>query len=171
MPIAPFLQESPQIHPSAWVAPSADVHGAVTLEENASVWFGAVLRADIERITIGPGSNIQDGSIVHLESNQGTSVGQFVTVGHKAILHACDVDDEVLVGMGSIVMDGVKVGAQSIIGAGALLTMGTEIPPGSLVLGSPAKVVRSLSDDERASIKGWAEKYVRILDEYRAKFG
>ncbi len=171
MPEAPFLEEKPEIHPSAWVAPSADVLGAVTLEEKASVWFGTVLRADIQRIVIGPGSNIQDGSVVHLEREKGTSVGQYVTVGHKAILHACDVDDEVLVGMGAIVMDHVAIGAQSIIGAGALVTMGMEIPPGSLVLGSPAKVVRSLSGDERKAIKGWALKYTRILEEYRAKFG
>ena len=171
MPEAPFLQENPKIHPSAWVAPSADVLGAVTLEENASVWFGAVLRADIERIVIGPGSNIQDGAIVHLEREKGTTVGQYVTVGHKAILHACDVDDEVLVGMGAVVMDHARIGAQSIIGAGALITMGTEIPPGSLVLGSPAKVVRSLSDDERKNLKRWALNYTKLLEEYRAKFG
>ena len=108
---------------------------------------------------------------MHLESEKGTTVGQHVTVGHKAVLHACDVDDEVLVGMGSIVMDHAKVGAQSIIGAGALVTMGTDIPAGSLVLGSPAKVVRTLSGDERASIRHWAEKYVSLLEEYRSKFG
>ncbi|MEM0895538.1 MAG: gamma carbonic anhydrase family protein [Verrucomicrobiota bacterium] len=171
MPEAPFLAETPKIHPSAWVAPSADVMGAVTLEENASVWFNTVLRADIERIVIGPGSNVQDGSVVHLERTKGTTLGQFVTVGHKATLHACDVDDEVLVGMGSIVMDHAEVGAQSIIGAGALVTMGTKIPPGSLVLGSPAKVVRALDAEERKALKGWALNYTKLLDEYRAKFG
>ena len=125
-----------------------------------------MLRADIQEIKIGPKSNVQDGTIVHLESEQGTYLGQYVTVGHKAILHACTIDDEVLVGMGSILMDGVRVGARSIIGAGALVTMGTEIPPGSLVLGSPAKVVKKLSEEEQKALKKWAENYVELSRRY-----
>ncbi len=164
---ARFLQNSPRIAPSAFIAPSADIMGDVTIGEKASVWYQTVLRADIERIVIGPFSNIQDGSVIHLEQNRGTHVGQYVTVGHKALLHACTVDDEVLVGMGSILMDGVTVGARSIIGAGALVTMNTVVPPGSLVLGSPAKVVRSLSEDEQKSIRTWAQKYVDLVDVFR----
>ena len=166
MPRKDYLDRKPLIHPSAFVAKSADLIGAVTVEEEASIWYGAVLRADIQEIKIGPKSNVQDGTIVHLESEQGTYLGQYVTVGHKAILHACSIDDEVLVGMGSILMDGVRVGARSIIGAGALVTMGTEIPPGSLVLGSPAKVVKKLSEEEQKTLKQWAENYIELSRRY-----
>ena len=164
-----FLDESPIVHSSAFIAESADMIGAVTIGEEASIWYGAVLRADIQEIVIGPRSNVQDGSIIHLEREQGTHVGQYVTVGHKAILHACKIDDEVLVGMGSIIMDGSRVGARSIIGAGALVTMDTQIPPGSLVLGSPAKVVRALSNDEQKSFKKSADKYVQLSRKYLQK--
>ena len=157
-----FLEKSPEIHPSAFVAPSANLIGAVTIGEKASVWYGAVLRADIEQIVIGPGSNIQDGCVIHLESDQPTRVGQYVTVGHKAILHACSIDDEVLIGMGAIVMDGTTVGARSIIGAGALVTMHTKVPPGSLVLGAPAKVVKPLDEATQKSIRGMAQNYVDL---------
>lgn len=166
MPRKDYLDRKPLIHPSAFIAKSADLIGAVTVEEEASIWYGAVLRADIQEIKIGPKSNVQDGAIVHLECEQGTYLGQYVTVGHKAILHACTIDDEVLVGMGSILMDGVRVGARSIIGAGALVTMGTEIPPGSLVLGSPAKVVKKLSEEEQKTLKKWAENYVELSRRY-----
>ena len=166
MPRKDYLDREPQIHPSAFVAKSADLIGAVTVDEEASIWYGAVLRADIQEIKIGPRSNVQDGTIVHLECEQGTYLGQYVTVGHKAILHACTIDDEVLIGMGSILMDGVRVGARSIIGAGALVTMGTEIPPGSLVLGSPAKVVKKLSEEEQKTLKQWAENYIELSRRY-----
>jgi carbonic anhydrase/acetyltransferase-like protein (isoleucine patch superfamily) len=162
-----LLGAVPEIHPSAFVAHSADLIGAVSIGEEASVWYGSVLRADIEKIVIGPRSNIQDGSVVHLECEQGTYVGQYVTVGHKAILHACTIDDEVLVGMGAIVMDGARIGARSIIGAGALVTMGTEVPPGSLVLGSPAKIIKNLTEDEQKSLKKWADNYVDLSRRYR----
>ena len=155
--------------PSAFIAASADLIGAVTIGEEASIWYASVLRADINHIKIGARSNIQDGCVIHLESGQGTEVGQYVTVGHKAILHACWIDNEVLVGMGAIVMDGVEIGARSIIGAGALVTMGTKVPEGSLVLGSPARVVRQLSLEEQASVKGWAENYVQLSRRYLAE--
>ena len=147
------------------------VCGNVVLGEETSVWFHTVLRADIQRIVIGDHSNIQDGSVVHLDSQYGTTVGEWVTVGHRAILHACTVDNEVLVGMGAIILDGAEIGARSIIGAGALVTGGKKIPPGSLVLGSPAKVVRELSLDEQKDIKRWAERYVTLSRVYlqRAK--
>ncbi len=167
-----FLGTSPTLHPTAFVAPGATVIGDVTLAEEASVWFHTTLRADINRIVIGPRSNIQDGSVIHLADNFDTTVGELVTVGHKAILHACTIGDEVLVGMGAIVLDGAEVGARSILGAGALITGGKKIPPGSLVLGSPAKVVRTLTLDEQAGIKGWAEKYVALAKAYRSgEFG
>ncbi len=163
------LKQSPNVDPSAFIAASADLIGAVTIGEEASIWYASVLRADINHITIGARSNIQDGCVIHLESGQGTEVGQYVTVGHKAILHACWIDNEVLVGMGAIVMDGVEIGARSIIGAGALVTMGTKVPEGSLVLGSPARVIRQLSLEEQASVKGWAENYVQLSRRYLAE--
>lgn len=162
MAIENFAEFSPQIHPSAFVAASADVIGRVTLSEDSSVFYQATLRGDINDIVIGPRSNIQDNVVVHLADNYGCYVGELVTVGHSAILHACTVKDEVLVGMGAIILDGAEIGERSIIGAGALVTGGTIIPPGSLVLGSPAKVVKTLSLDEQAKIKTWAEKYVRV---------
>ncbi len=151
---------TPEIHPTAFVAPSADVIGRVTLHEESSVWYQTTLRGDINEIVIGPRSNIQDNAVVHLADDYGCYVGEFVTVGHSAIIHACTVKDEVLVGMGAIILDGAVIGERSIIGAGALVTGGTVIPPGSLVLGSPGKVVRTLSLDEQKNVKYWAEKYV-----------
>ncbi|HEY8961314.1 MAG TPA: gamma carbonic anhydrase family protein [Luteolibacter sp.] len=156
----------PDIHASAYVAASADVIGRVSLGEESSVWYHATLRGDINSIAIGPRSNIQDNAVIHLADDYGCQVGELVTVGHSAILHACTVEDETLIGMGAIVLDGAVIGARSIIGAGALVTGGTIIPPGSLVVGSPGKVVRTLSLDEQRNVKTWAEKYVRISREY-----
>src|SRR6202789_2908597 len=166
---ARYLGAQPVIHPTAFVAPGANIVGDVTLAEESSVWFQTVLRGDINRIIIGPRSNVQDGSVIHLADDYGVLVGELVTVGHKAILHACTVADEVLGGLGAIVLDGAEIGARSIIGAGALVTGGKKIPPGSLVLGSPAKVVRALSLDEQAGIKVWAEKYVALSKVYHGR--
>jgi carbonic anhydrase/acetyltransferase-like protein (isoleucine patch superfamily) len=167
--LARYLQHPPTLHPTAWVAPTATIIGDVTLGAESSVWYGAVLRGDINRIVIGPRSNVQDGSVVHLADDLPTIVGEYVTVGHKAILHACTVGDEVLVGMGAIILDGAEIGARSILGAGALVTGGKKIPPGSLVLGSPAKVVRALTIEEQADIRTWAEKYVALSRHYRGE--
>jgi gamma-carbonic anhydrase len=161
MPIHPFLEYHPAIHDSCYIAPSADVIGRVTMHELSSVWFNATLRGDINEIVIGPRSNVQDNAVIHLADDYGCYIGELVTVGHSAILHACTVKDEVLIGMGAIVLDGAVIGERSIVGAGALVTGGTIIPPGSLVLGSPAKVVKTLSLEEQSKIKNWAEKYVR----------
>ena len=160
MAIENFLQFCPSIHESVFIAASADVIGRVTLHEEVSIWYHVTLRGDINEIVVGPRSNIQDNTVIHLADNFGCYVGELVTVGHSAILHACTVKNEVLVGMGAIILDGAVIGERSIIGAGALVTGGTIIPPGSLVLGSPAKVVRTLPLDEQAKIKGWAIKYV-----------
>ncbi|MFM2220581.1 MAG: hypothetical protein RLZZ553_329 [Verrucomicrobiota bacterium] len=161
MAIHSFLHHQPKIHDSCFIAPSADVIGRVTLHEMSSVWFNATLRGDINEIVIGPRSNVQDNAVIHLADNFGCYVGELVTVGHSAILHACTIKDEVLVGMGAIVLDGAVIGERSIIGAGALVTGNTIIPPGSLVLGSPAKVVKNLSLEEQLKIKEWALKYVK----------
>jgi gamma-carbonic anhydrase len=136
------------------------VVGDVTLGDGASVWYNAVLRGDINRIVIGDHSNIQDNSVVHLADDFPCEVGSYVTVGHSAIVHACKIGDECLIGMGAVVLDGAEIGAQCLIGARALVTQNVKIPAGSLVLGSPAKVVRALSDKERTGLKYWAEKYV-----------
>jgi len=164
--IEPFEGHWPQIEESVFVAASADLIGRVTIGEESSVWYNSTLRGDINEIVVGPRSNIQDGAVLHVESNRGCYIGELATVGHGAIVHACHVGDEVLVGMGATVLDGAIIGERSIIGANTLVTMNTEIPPGSLVLGSPGKVVRSLSEDEQAEVKVWAEKYV----ENRRKF-
>jgi carbonic anhydrase/acetyltransferase-like protein (isoleucine patch superfamily) len=160
--IAHFLGQSPSIHESAFVAPGATVVGTVTLGEESSVWFNATLRGDINAVIVGPRSNVQDGAVLHVADDYAARIGELVTVGHQATVHACTVDDEVLIGMGSIILDGAEIGARSVIGANALVTGGTKIPPGSLVLGSPAKVVRALSLDEQASIRVWAERYVTL---------
>ncbi len=164
------LRVGPQIHPSAWVAANATVLGEVSLGEETSIWYGAVLRGDINRIAIGPRSNVQDGAIVHVSDDFPALLGELVTVGHAAIIHACTIGDEVLVGMGAIVLDGAEIGARSILGAQTLVTSGMKIPPGSLVLGSPGKVVRQLEPKEQAALKGWALKYVEVTKRYRAAF-
>jgi carbonic anhydrase/acetyltransferase-like protein (isoleucine patch superfamily) len=165
--IVPRLQKGPAIHSSAWVVPGATVLGDVILEEESSVWYGAVLRGDINRIIIGPRSNVQDNAVVHIDTGYPTTVGELVTIGHTAIVHACKIDNEVLIGMGSIILDDVEVGARSIIGANALVTMGMKIPPGSLVLGSPAKIRRQLTLEEQNDIARWAWSYVETAKQYR----
>ena len=140
----------------------------MTVGARSSIWFGAVLRGDINRIIIGQHTNIQDQSVCHVADDLGCVVGDYVTVGHRVVLHACTIGDEVLVGMGAIVMDGVVVGEQSIIGAGALLTHGLQVPPGSLVYGAPAKIISQLSAKERGQIRTWAEKYCRVAAGYLA---
>src|SRR5207244_12099097 len=165
--IVPRLQKGLTIHSSAWVVPGATVVGDVTLSEESSVWYGAVLRGDINRIIIGPRSNIQDNAVVHLDTNYPTTVGELVSIGHSAIVHACKIDNEVLVGMGAIILDDVEIGARSIIGANALITMGMKIPSGSLVLGSPAKIKRSLRLDEQKDIVRWAWSYVESSKHFR----
>ena len=161
MAIEPFHEIWPVIPDSAFVAASADLVGRVTLGEESSIWYNATLRGDINEIVIGPRSNVQDNAVIHLADDYGCYVGELVTVGHSAILHACEVKDEVLVGMGACVLDGAVIGPRSIIGANALVTGGTVIPEGSLVLGSPAKVVKTLDLKDQEDIKSWAEKYVR----------
>jgi carbonic anhydrase/acetyltransferase-like protein (isoleucine patch superfamily) len=155
-----FLRKQPKLGKGVYLARTAVVFGDVTIGAHSSVWYGAVLRGDINRIVVGHHSNIQDNAVLHLADDFGCIVGNWVTVGHSAIVHACTVGDEVLVGMGAVILDGAVIGKQSLIGARALVTQGTKIPPGSLVLGAPAKVVRKLTPKERAGLKWWAQKYV-----------
>ena len=165
-----FLSKDPAISESAYIAEGAVVIGDTTIGKQSSIWPSCVVRADINSIVIGDRTNIQDGSILHLADDYGVSIGNDVTVGHGAIIHACEIEDECLIGMGSTIMDGAVIGRNSIIGAGALVTGGTRIPPGSLAMGSPAVVVRSLSEAEQSSIKKWAQKYVSVAAAHKRKF-
>ena len=155
-----FLRKAPALGAGVYIARGAVVVGDVTLEDHSSVWYNAVLRGDINRIVVGHHSNVQDNAVLHLADELPCLIGSYVTIGHSAIVHACTVGDECLIGMGATILDGAVIGGQSIVGANALVTQGTQIPPGSLVLGSPAKVVRHLSPQERASLRSWAAKYV-----------
>ncbi|MGB0990977.1 MAG: gamma carbonic anhydrase family protein [Akkermansiaceae bacterium] len=166
MAIESFDGILPMIDPSVFVAASADVVGRVKIEQDASIWYNTTLRGDINDIVIGPKSNVQDNACVHLADDYGAYIGELVTIGHSAIIHACTIKDEVLVGMGACVLDGAVIGERSIIGANALVTGGTIIPPGSLVLGSPAKVVKTLDLEDQRKVKGWAEKYVLNARKY-----
>jgi len=165
-----YLSKDPIIPESAYIADGAVVIGDATLGDQSSIWPGCVVRADINSIVIGDRTNIQDGSILHLADDYGVSIGNDVTVGHGAIIHACQIEDECLIGMGATIMDGAVIGRNSIIGARALITGGTRIPPGSLAMGSPATVVRSLNEVEQASIKKWALKYVSVAAAHKRKF-
>lgn len=169
MAIETFDDIAPTIHATAFVAASADVIGRVTIEDEASVWYNTTIRGDINEIVIGPKSNIQDNAVVHLADDYGAFIGELVTVGHSAIIHACTLKDEVLVGMGACILDGAVIGERSIIGAHALVTGGMEIPPGSLVLGSPAKVVKTLDKEDQVGVKKWAEKYVQVSRKFIAR--
>lgn len=153
------LRQTPRLGEGVYIARGATVVGDVTLGKGVSIWYGAVLRGDINRIVVGDYSNVQDNAVIHLADEYGAILGKYVTVGHSAIVHACEVGDECLIGMGAKVLDGAVIGAQCLIGAGALVTPRTKIPPGSMVLGAPAKVARALTDEERAGLKYWAEKY------------
>src|ERR1700746_1905898 len=148
-----FLRANPVLFRGAYGSPNATILGKVSIESRSSVWFQSVIRADINEIQIGAETNIQDGSILHVADQHGLTIGNQVSCGHRAILHACTIHDRVLIGMNALVMDGAEIGAGSIVGAGALVTKGKRIPPGSLVLGSPAKVVRPLTADEQTSIE------------------
>ena len=155
-----YLRQQPRLGQGVYVASTAVVVGDVTMGDHSSIWYNAVARGDINRIVIGHHSNVQDSAVLHLADDYGCIIGNYVTVGHSAIVHACTVGDECLIGMGAVVLDGAVIGEQCLIGSRSLITQRTKIPPGSLVMGSPAKVVRSLTDDERSGLKYWAEKYV-----------
>ena len=164
-----YLGRTPEIDPSAYVAPSAVIMGSVRIGPLASVWPTCVLRGDIEDIIIGEGSNIQDGTVVHLADDLAARIGRYVTIGHMAMIHACTIEDECLIGMKATVLDGSVIGKRSIVGAGAVVTKNTIVPPGSLVLGMPAKVIRSLSEEEMTGLKTWAEKYIKVAAAHKAR--
>ncbi len=165
-----YLSAVPKVDATAYVASQATVIGTVVLGPRSSVWPNVVLRGDINSIEIGEGTNIQDGTVVHLSDDFGVRIGSHVTVGHLAMIHACTIGDECLIGMKATILDGAEIGEQSIIGAGALVTKGARVPPRSLVLGMPGKVVRALTDAEVASLRASAEKYIAVAAAHKMKF-
>ena len=160
-------KQQADIADDAFIAPSAVVIGDVKLHPEASIWFGAVLRGDIETITIGRGSNIQDGTVCHTDPNNPCTIGEFVTVGHMAMLHGCTIGDGSLIGIGATLMNGSSVGKECIVGAHALVTEGKKFPDGVVIMGAPAKVVRELNDDDRAKLRANAERYVERAKRYK----
>lgn len=162
------LGRTPEVSRAIFVASNATVVGDVVLGDKTSVFYGAVLRGDIHEIRVGEGTNIQDNAVVHLADAHGARIGSWCTVGHSAIIHACTVGDECLVGMGATVLDGATIGGRSIIGANSLVPQGFQCPPGSMVYGSPARVIRPLTDAEQASLRPWAEKYVAVARAHAA---
>ena len=143
--------------------------GDVRLGKNANIWYGAVLRGDINSISIGEGSNIQDGVIGHLSDDYPLIVGNYVTVGHGAVIHACTIEDECLIGMNSTILDGARIGRQSIVAAGAVVSSGMEVPAGSLVAGIPATIKKTLSAERRLGLRKWAEKYLEVAKAHQAE--
>jgi len=165
--IHPFKGTKPKIDASALVVDSAQIIGEVTIGEESSVWFNAVIRGDVNHISIGKRTNIQDGCVLHVaRKSLPLIIGDEVTVGHNSTLHACTIGSQCLIGMAATVMDGAEIGERSIVGAGALVTPGTKIPPKSLVLGSPAKVKRELTDEEIRGIRESAANYVGDIETY-----
>jgi len=158
----------PQIDPSAWVADSAQVMGAVTMQANTSIWFGATVRGDTEHIHIGEGSNIQDGSVLHADHGQPLTVGKNVTVGHMVMLHGCTIGDESLIGIGAVVLNGAKIGRNCLVGAGSLVTEGKEFPDGSMIMGTPAKVVRHLTPEQMDGLRQSAAHYIDNAQRFRS---
>lgn len=157
-----FEGHVPQVHPEAWVAPNATLVGRVVLGEEASVFYGSVLRGDMNSIDIGPRSNIQDGCVVHVDDGYPARIGANVSVGHRAVVHGCTVEDDCLIGMGSVILNGARIGRGSVIAAGAVVPEGAEIPPGSLVAGVPGKVKRELSSEQIDGVVRNADIYVDL---------
>jgi carbonic anhydrase/acetyltransferase-like protein (isoleucine patch superfamily) len=158
---------APRLADSAWVADSAQVIGNVVLGEGSSVWFGAVLRGDTETITLGAGSNIQDGSVLHADLGFPMTVGENVTVGHQVMLHGCTIGDESLIGIGATVLNGAKIGKNCLVGAGSLVTEGKQFPDGSMIIGSPARVVKSLTPEQIEGLRLSAHHYIVNAERYR----
>jgi len=158
----------PHLPISAWVADSAQVIGDVELGEDVGIWFGVVIRGDTSRIQIGRGSNIQDGSVLHADFGKPLTVGEYVTVGHKAVLHGCTIGDGSLIGIGAVVLNDAVVGKGCIVGAGALVTEGKVFPDGSMIIGSPAKAVRELTQQQQAGLKMSALHYIENAKRFRA---
>jgi carbonic anhydrase/acetyltransferase-like protein (isoleucine patch superfamily) len=167
--LARYFDRTPDLARAAFVAPNATVLGDVTLGPLSSIWYRCVLRGDINAIVIGEGSNVQDGTIVHLADDYGVRIGNYTTIGHAAIVHACEIGNECLIGMGATVLDGARIGDRCIVGANALVTQRFVAPPGSMILGAPAKVVRPLTAEEQGGLRHWAEKYIEVAKAHAAR--
>lgn len=160
MAIYQLDDHTPDIHESTWIADSAQVMGAVSLHANTSVWFNAVIRGDTETITIGEGSNIQDLAVIHADNGLPVLVGKHVTVGHQVMLHGCTIGDESLIGIAAVVLNGARIGRNCVVGAGSVVTEGKEFPDGSLIMGTPAKVVRELTPEQIEGLRNSAKHYM-----------
>ena len=160
---------SPKIHESVFVAWNSEITGNVTIDENASIWFSASIRGDMNSVTIGKGSNVQDNCVIHTDSNRGAVIGDNVTVGPGAILHSCTIGNNTTVGMGAIVLDGAKIGANSMVAAGSVVPPGKEFPDGSMIMGSPAKVAREMRPEEIEGFAKNCQSYVAMGQLYRAE--
>jgi carbonic anhydrase/acetyltransferase-like protein (isoleucine patch superfamily) len=166
--LRPYRGVLPRVHPTAYIDESAQVIGDVEIGEESSVWMSAVVRGDVHWIRIGRRSNVQDGTVIHvMNQTHPTTIGDNVTIGHAAVLHGCTIEDQCLIGMGAIVLNGVRVGAGSIVAAGSLLVENMQVPPRSLVMGSPAKVRRTLGDADVAEIQVYADRYVSYRLDYQ----
>jgi carbonic anhydrase/acetyltransferase-like protein (isoleucine patch superfamily) len=168
--VAPYRGVAPRLHDSVLVMDGSMVIGDVEIGEGSSIWPGAVVRGDVHHVRIGARTNLQDGAVVHVTTDRHpTRIGDDVTVGHRAVLHGCTVKERCLVGIGAVVLDGAVVGPDALVGAGALVTPGTVVPPGAMVLGSPARVKRQLTDEEKAALRESAAHYVELAARYRAE--
>jgi len=173
--IYPFKQWKPSLGTNTWIAPSADVVGNITMGEECSIWFGCVVRGDVHYITIGDRTNIQDLSMIHvthykkadMSDGNPTIIGSDVTIGHRVMMHGCTIEDACLIGMSATILDGAIIGKESIVGAGSLVTKNKVFPPRSLIMGSPAKVVRELNDDEVKELYASAARYVAFKNDYK----
>ncbi len=165
--ILKFKEFYPQIEPSAWIAPSADLIGNIKIGENSSVWFNCVIRSDVNEVIIGKNTNIQDLSCIHTDTHTKTIIGDNVTIGHKVMLHGCSIGDNCLIGMSATVLDGAVIGEGSIVGANSLVTSGKVFPPRSLIMGSPAKVVKELTQEDVDGLINHALHYVDYKNDYR----
>lgn len=164
--IMKFKEYNPDIKNGCFIADNAYVIGQVKICEDANIWFGAVLRSDTNSIYVGKSSNIQDNCTVHVDTDSSVHIGNYVTIGHNSVIHGCTIGDCTLIGMGSIIMNGATIGSETIIGAGSLVTENKNIPSGVLCMGSPAKVVRKLTEEEKKGLKRTAESYVKESKEY-----
>ena len=158
---------NPKIKKSAFIAPSADIIGKVKIGKDSSIWYGCVIRGDVDKVVIGKRSNVQDLSMIHVHHGQPTIIGDDVTIGHQVMLHACKIGNGCLIGMSSTILDGAEIGEHSIVGAKSLITANKKFPPKSLIMGSPAKVIRELNDDEVDNLISHANKYVKYKNSYK----
>ncbi|MDY6825911.1 MAG: gamma carbonic anhydrase family protein [Bacillota bacterium] len=167
MPVLRYKNHKPLLGAEVYIALNACVIGRVSIGPRSNVWFGAVIRGDLADITIGEECSLQDNITIHVDENEPVVVGNRVTVGHNAVLHGCKIEDDVLIGMGAIILNGAVIGRDSLVGAGSLITPETIIPPRSLVLGSPGKVVRRLTDEQIPAVDGMYRHYLKLMQEYR----